>query len=626
MRAYARKQKMNRRTGSSEVSPYGCEGQSGNRKVHSILLLQRRIGNLAVQRMMRADAQEREKASPSKETTADFRFFKNNTIPGTPPARLLPKLTINTPGDMYEVEADRIADQVMQMQEPRINGDIAKSEGCRNCRATAARMKVNRESVQGGNTREKPAESTEAPSVVHEVLGSPGRPLEKSVRDFFEPRFGRDFSGVRIHTDARASTAAQSIRSRAFASGNNIAFNSGQFAPKTMEGKRLLGHELAHVIQQRGNTASGSPALPAVSRKQAATPDIQRATYKGKDHGGRFTIDDKTCEMDYYQKWYFKFKTKQTKEQKAKYMEVAKKQIEETWSEKYPLIPDKSDCPCHPTGLTVKVHLSTVEDKREGKKGFSVAVHDKKRAFVNPLTSNVTLDKEDAKKQRMNYGLSVDPMPVIPHEFGHTIGLPDEYTGWAGLFRTEGSNDKPALMHYGADVRPRHYQPFADLANLTVGKGCTYRPGGLRFPHLENPVSQWSGFPFPGLPPGNVDFILGLNYDQRISNTPLLGLMYPTVGMMSLWNPADKSVNAGPSAGLRLNRLAHPLYLNIRTGLLFDPALPSDSPSLNIPISTDLGIQKKGFKAGVNYTALVDVLNKNRWTHVVGIGFSMDLP
>jgi Domain of unknown function (DUF4157) len=79
---------------------------------------------------------------------------------------------------------------------------------------------------------------------------SGGMPLSNSVRGFFEPRFGRDFSGVRIHNDARANESARSVEAKAYAIGNQIVFGKGQYSPDSLEGKKLLAHELAHVMQQ----------------------------------------------------------------------------------------------------------------------------------------------------------------------------------------------------------------------------------------------------------------------------------------------------------------------------------------------------------------------------------------
>jgi hypothetical protein len=93
----------------------------------------------------------------------------------------------------------------------------------------------------------------EAPSIVHEALRSFGNPLDGGIRAFFDSRFGHDFSRVRVHTDAVAAESANQVRAQAFTVGDHIMFGKGQFAPATEEGRRLLAHELAHVVQQSGS-------------------------------------------------------------------------------------------------------------------------------------------------------------------------------------------------------------------------------------------------------------------------------------------------------------------------------------------------------------------------------------
>jgi hypothetical protein len=88
------------------------------------------------------------------------------------------------------------------------------------------------------------------PPIVHEILRSPGQPLDKETREFMEPRFGHDFSQVRIHTDAKAAESARAVNARAYTVGENIVFGKAQYAPNRFEGKRLLAHELTHTIQQ----------------------------------------------------------------------------------------------------------------------------------------------------------------------------------------------------------------------------------------------------------------------------------------------------------------------------------------------------------------------------------------
>jgi Domain of unknown function (DUF4157) len=94
------------------------------------------------------------------------------------------------------------------------------------------------------------------------VLRSPGQPLDAPTRAFFDSRFGHDFSQVRIHTDKHAAQSARSMGAEAYAAGNHTVFAADGYAPSLIGGKRLLAHELAHVVQQ----SSGALAAPMVQR------------------------------------------------------------------------------------------------------------------------------------------------------------------------------------------------------------------------------------------------------------------------------------------------------------------------------------------------------------------------
>jgi hypothetical protein len=102
-----------------------------------------------------------------------------------------------------------------------------------------------------------------------------GQPLSSEVRNFYEPRLGYDFSHVKVHTDSVASRSAQSINALAYTSGSNIVFNNGQYSPNTDTGKRLLAHELTHVVQQKSNNISmlqRMAACPASLRDDEPIP------------------------------------------------------------------------------------------------------------------------------------------------------------------------------------------------------------------------------------------------------------------------------------------------------------------------------------------------------------------
>ena len=172
--------------------------------------------------------------------------------------RLQTKLTVNAPGDVFEREADRVSERVTSMPEPRPH--LAREWGAggrvwQGERATATPLQVRRvEADDAGRTVAAP--------VVDEVLRSAGRPLDSATRNFMETRFGHDFSAVRVHTDARAAYAASAVAARAFTSGRDIVFGAGEYAPQTVRGRRILSHELTHVMQQAGGRVTAGAAQP----------------------------------------------------------------------------------------------------------------------------------------------------------------------------------------------------------------------------------------------------------------------------------------------------------------------------------------------------------------------------
>jgi hypothetical protein len=145
-------------------------------------------------------------------------------------------LQIGTVNDPLEDEADTVADKVMRMPEPAF-----AQRKCTECEE----IKLQRKSGEESSSR------MEAPSFVYDVLNSGGQMLDSDTRNFFEPRFGHDFSDVRIHDNKKAAESANSINALAYTVGNDIVFNKGQYSPNTDTGKKLLGHELTHVLQQK---------------------------------------------------------------------------------------------------------------------------------------------------------------------------------------------------------------------------------------------------------------------------------------------------------------------------------------------------------------------------------------
>jgi Domain of unknown function (DUF4157)/Predicted lipoprotein of unknown function (DUF2380) len=148
------------------------------------------------------------------------------------------KLTIGASNDPLEHEADRVADQVLAAPA--------------NPAVSIAPPKIQRFTGQPSSSADMPA-----PATVDRVLSSPGALLEPALRHDMEQRFGHDFSRVRVHSDAAAGRSARDINANAYTVRQNIVFGAGQFAPHESGGRKLLAHELAHVVQQ------GVPGDPA---------------------------------------------------------------------------------------------------------------------------------------------------------------------------------------------------------------------------------------------------------------------------------------------------------------------------------------------------------------------------
>ncbi|MBN2118637.1 MAG: DUF4157 domain-containing protein [Anaerolineales bacterium] len=110
--------------------------------------------------------------------------------------------------------------------------------------------------------------ATKTPPTIAETLGQAGQPLDASTRSFMEPRFGFDFSRVRIHSDAQAAKSAATAEARAFTIGNHIVFGASQYTPGSQASRSLLAHELTHVVQQ--SRPGGTPQ--GLIQRQTAAP------------------------------------------------------------------------------------------------------------------------------------------------------------------------------------------------------------------------------------------------------------------------------------------------------------------------------------------------------------------
>jgi len=223
-----------------------------NHDVNSIPHLQSTIGNQAVLRLLQAHT---EACNTGAATIALPRLAHDfSRIPIHSPAVgvIQTKLQINRPGDEYEQEVDRLPEQVMKMPEPQLQRACACGGACSQCQMEQPSQEHER--LQAKHVESSNSGPIAVPPIVHDVLRSPGQSLDPTTRAFMEPRFDYNFSRVRVHTDTRSAESAKAIGARAYTVGSEVVFGANQYAPSAVEGRRLLAHELTHVIQQ-GNTS-----------------------------------------------------------------------------------------------------------------------------------------------------------------------------------------------------------------------------------------------------------------------------------------------------------------------------------------------------------------------------------
>jgi Domain of unknown function (DUF4157) len=258
-----------------------------NHHANPILHLQRATGNqtkLTInkpgdEREQVADVREEMKSDPTSPSVAPALSFDFTRIPVTAPP-IQRKPTISSPGDAFEREADDVADKVMRMVEPTpiSSAPAAIQRKCAECEAE------EKKTIQ---TKPTPSAHTGAAldaGAAVRAAEQGGGPLPREVRSYFEPRFGHDFSRVRVHADSDAADGARAVRARAYTVGRDIVFGSGEYAPATIGGKRLLAHELTHVVQQESASAAGqrplrsvmvpfAPGAPMIQRKEECNLD-----------------------------------------------------------------------------------------------------------------------------------------------------------------------------------------------------------------------------------------------------------------------------------------------------------------------------------------------------------------
>jgi len=294
--------------------------QSMDTPVDRILFLQRTVGNQAVSRLMKSGAlqtklrigqpgdvyeQEADRVAyevmrmPEPGVQRQAEEEEEETLQSKPLANQITSLVqIQRQEEPEEEEemlqtkplVDQITPlvQVQRQEEPEEEEEMLQAKPLAEEITPLVQRQVEPEEEEEEMLQAKSREdaTSEVPndleSQINAIRG--GQPLAESERTYFEPRFGADFSQVRVHTDTQAAESARAVNARAFTVGNDVVFASGQYAPGASEGRRLLAHELTHVVQQgKGNSIkrekakSGNTFDPITRFNKAVDLTIQRS-------------------------------------------------------------------------------------------------------------------------------------------------------------------------------------------------------------------------------------------------------------------------------------------------------------------------------------------------------------
>ena len=245
------------------AEPHHAPEPHADTRPNAILQLQQQAGNQAVQELLRARI-------------------------------IQAKLTVSQPGDPEEQEADAMADHIMRSH---VGAGAAAMSTC-SCSNDEEMCEECRQQ-QSNTVMRKSAGAEHAPALASNTIGhilrSPGQPLDFATRAFFEPRFGRDFSDVRVHTDSDAAETAAAVDAKAYTAGQDVVFGEGQYSPNSPDGMRLLAHELVHTVQQLGAGHAKEPhqqkeAGDDNKRMEGNSPAVQRMVVS-KEAGCRYGRD-----------------------------------------------------------------------------------------------------------------------------------------------------------------------------------------------------------------------------------------------------------------------------------------------------------------------------------------------
>lgn len=299
---------------------YEPESSAGQRVLAHELTHVRQQTEGAVSMLPKAEAEpaidpdprlERNAEEAAREVTAEPRTIRRL---GTE-IHVQPKLEVSSSGDPPEREAERVAEQVMQASDERQEPPVTDEEG-ETASANRGASPTERERGASGGGRTTSTSRPAAPPTqdrtpridepprsggasgehqagegVERMLesASGGKPLPPATRSFFEPRFGRDFGDVRVHTGREAADLNRKLDAKAFTHGSDVYFGASEYRPGSPDGRQLIAHELTHVVQQ---TDEGSRAVDRLRATFIQRQDGPAATQGKSINWGSLVLED----------------------------------------------------------------------------------------------------------------------------------------------------------------------------------------------------------------------------------------------------------------------------------------------------------------------------------------------
>jgi Zn-dependent peptidase ImmA (M78 family) len=341
-----------------------------------------------------------------------------------------------------------------------------------------------------------------APLSVHRVLNSPGQALPSTTLDYMESLFGQGLGHVRVHTGSQARQSVRAVGARAYTVGSDVVLGDSEPSIARLEDRAVLAHELTHVVQQRGDATRSAGGKLAIARQSdplesqaqqvaklfAGKRDVSSPTVGSglrtlqRDTGGQaaptpptvfehntelgglsvgnFDFHFRNCGILVWVWIKFKFSSDITAAEQADFKVRFFDSIHSVWANSGWHLTGTGHCACGTIPIVIHAEENT-------------------KSYYHKLVDVERKSDEDRRPKvisDINVNLDTDGL-TLAHEFGHVLGLYDEYTGpWFEniMFWHKNVDDKSALMSQGTKLRPRYFEQYGRRVQETAGIGCTY--------------------------------------------------------------------------------------------------------------------------------------------------------